>query len=345
MDTATITGRELVLTGLGDPQDVLTSRETEHSAPGAGRVLVRVEATGLSFAEVQMLSGRYPMQPAFPFVPGYDLVGEVVATGSGVTTCRPGQRVAALTRTGAWADHVEIAADTAVVVPGEVPADEAVALVTNGVTAWQLLHRSARVPRGGTVLVHGAGGGVGSTLLQLCRLAGVRAIGTASGHRHEALRELGADLVDHRTEDVGRRVRELAPAGVDAVFDPLGPGSLTRSWELLAPGGRLINFGSASTLDDDTSWWKPHVDVLRLIARWEALRLLGRTGGRRARMYYVRTDRHYRDDLRELLALLAGGELRPLISHRIPLADAAHALSLHRSGAATGKIVLVPRQG
>nr|WP_255615281.1 MULTISPECIES: medium chain dehydrogenase/reductase family protein [unclassified Saccharopolyspora] len=342
MTTTAITGRELVLTGLGAPQDVLTSRETEHAAPGAGRVLVRVEAAGLSFAEVQMLGGRYPMQPAFPFVPGYDLVGEVVATGPGVTTCRPGQRVAAMTRTGAWAEHVELAAELAVVLPAQVPADEAVALVTNGVTAWQLLHRSARVPRGGTVLVHGAGGGVGSTLLQLCRLAGVRAIGTASGHRHERLAGLGAELVDHRTEDVGRRVRELAPSGVDAVFDPLGPDSLTRSWELLAPGGRLISYGSAGTLDDAGSWWKPYADVALRIARWEALRLLGRAGGRRARMYYVRADGRYRDDLAGLLRMLADGELHPLISHRLPLRDAARALDLHRSGKSTGKIVLLP---
>ncbi|CAM05807.1 NADPH2:quinone reductase [Saccharopolyspora erythraea NRRL 2338] len=338
--TAERTGTEIVLTGLGGTE-VVTTRTTTRGEPGKHGLLVRTEAAGVAFAEVQMLRGRYPAQPAFPFVPGYDLVGEVVAVGEAVTSCRVGQRVAAMPRTGAWADYVEVRDSDVVPVPDEIDAAEAVAVVLNGVTAWQLLHRAARVRSGQTVLVHGAGGGVGALLAQLGALSGVRVIGTASAGRHEVLRPLGAELIDHRTEDVAARVRELAPRGVDAVFDPLGEASLRRSWELLAPGGALVAYGSSATLTDDSPWWRPYLGMLGLIGRWELLRLVGRTAGRRARMYYVRTNREYRKDLTELLRLVACGRLRPLVGMRLPLSQAAEALDTHMAGRVTGRIVLV----
>lgn len=139
-----------------------------------------MEATGVSFAEQQMRRGRYYDQPAFPFVPGYDLVGRVLATGAGVDPALAGQRVAALVKVGGWASHVVLDADDAVRVPEGLTAAEAETVVVNGITAWQMLHRKARVRTGQTVLVHGAGGGVGSVLVQLARAAGVKVIGTAS---------------------------------------------------------------------------------------------------------------------------------------------------------------------
>ncbi|GAA2780426.1 zinc-binding dehydrogenase [Saccharopolyspora taberi] len=332
---------EIVLTGLGGPE-VVTAREAAEPVPGPHGVVVRTEAAGVAFAEVQMLRGRYPAQPKFPFVPGYDLVGEVVAVGGAVTSVRVGQRVAAMPRTGAWADYVEVRDRDVVPVPDDVDAAEAVAVVLNGVTAWQLLHRAAKVHSGQTVLVHGVGGGVGTLLAQLGALAGVRVIGTASASRHKVLRPLGAELVDHRTEDVPARVRELAPRGVDAVFDPLGAESLDRSWELLAPGGTLVSYGSSATMHDEGPWWTPYLRVVRRLAVWELLRLLGRTGGRRARMYYVRTNPDYTKDLSELLRLVSSGRLRPLIGRRMALRDAAEALATHMSGRVTGRIVLVP---
>ena len=335
------TGTEIVLTGLGGTE-VVTARTATSSAPGPHGVLVRTEAAGVAFAEVQMLRGRYPAQPRFPFVPGYDLVGEVVAVGRAVTSCRVGQRVAAMPRTGAWADYVEVRDRDVVPVPDDVDGAEAVAVVLNGVTAWQLLHRAANVHSGQTVLVHGVGGGVGTLLAQLCALAGVRVIGTASASRHDVLRPLGAELIDHRTEDVAARVRELAPDGVDAVFDPLGAESLDRSWELLAPGGTLVSYGSSSTMHDEDAWWRPYVRVLRRIGRWELLRVLGRTAGRSARLYYVRTNHEYTKDLTELLRLVSSGRLRPLIGRRMALRDAAEALDTHMSGRVTGRIVLLP---
>ena len=176
--------------------------------------MVRVEATGVSFAEQQMRRGKYYDQPPFPFVPGYDLVGEVERAGR---RRRPrdcvGQRVAALTKIGGWADRVRARRRR----PGRrcptasTPA-AAETVVVNGITAWRMLHRSARVPPGQTIVVLGANGGVGSTLVQLARHAGIRVIGTAVARGTTTrVRELGAIPVDYRTEDV-RRARARARA-------------------------------------------------------------------------------------------------------------------------------------
>ena len=153
-----------------------------------------------------MRRGRYFDQPAFPFVPGYDLVGTVEATGEGVAPHLAGTRVAALTKVGGWAGHVFLDAADVVPVPDGIGAAEAETLVVNGITAWQMLHRTARVRAGQTVLVHGANGGVGSVLVQLARAAGVKVIGTASARHHDTLRELGVQPVDR-----ANRARSVSP--------------------------------------------------------------------------------------------------------------------------------------
>ena len=156
-------------------------------------MLVRVEATGVSFAEQQMRRGKYYDQPPFPFVPGYDLVGTVQATGEGVDPARVGERVAAVVKTGAWATHVLVDAGAPVPVPDGVDPAEAETVVVNGITAWQMLHRIARVRRGQTIVVLGANGGVGSTLVQLAADAGITVIGTASARHHDARPEPRCD--------------------------------------------------------------------------------------------------------------------------------------------------------
>src|SRR4051812_40602700 len=229
---------EVVLPGKVEPRG-LQIRHGAVPAAGPGQVVIRMEATGVSFAEQQMRRGRYYDQPAFPFVPGYDLVGTVLTTGEGVEPGLAGTRVAALVKVGGWASHVRVEAADVVPVPDGVGAAEAETVVVNGVTAWQMLHRKARIGAGRTVLVHGANGGVGAVLVQLARAAGAKVIGTASVRHHGSLREQGVIPVDYRTEDVAARVRELAPGGVDAVFDHVGGRSAVDSWHLLAPGGTL----------------------------------------------------------------------------------------------------------
>jgi NADPH:quinone reductase-like Zn-dependent oxidoreductase len=336
---------EIVLPGVVEPEG-LRLRHGPVPRPGRGQVLVRVEATGVSFAEQQMRRGRYYDQPPFPFVPGYDLVGTVHEAGQGVSPSLVGTRVAALTKTGGWASHILLDAADAVPVPAGLRPAEAETAVVNGITAWQMLHRRARVSEGGTILVHGANGGVGSVLVQLARAAGIRVIGTASERHHDALRALGVTPVDYRTEDVPARVRELAPDGVDAVFDHIGGRSVLDSWRTLAPGGTLVAYGSASTRDDTGSKQWPVLKLLGRVRWWNTL-----PNRRHAYFFNIWAGRaltrsrfraRLRADLGEVLAALHRGDITAHIAAELPLAQAAQALRLAESGTVTGKVILTP---
>ncbi|MGV9274986.1 medium chain dehydrogenase/reductase family protein [Streptomyces griseosporeus] len=336
---------EVVLPGKVEPEG-LQIRQGAVPSPAPGQVVVRMEATGVSFAEQQMRRGRYYDQPPFPFVPGYDLVGTVSATGDGVPAGLAGTRVAALLKVGGWASHVVVDAADVVPVPDGIGAAEAETVVINGITAWQMLHRKARVRAGQTVLVHGANGGVGSVLVQLARAAGAHVIGTASARHHDALRAQGVTPVDYRTEDIPARVRELAPGGVDAVFDHVGGRSIIDSWRLLAPGGTLVSYGSASTRDDEGSKQWPVLKLLGRVWLWNTL-----PNGRRAYFFNVWAGRalsrdrfraRLRADLTEVFEALRRGEITARIAAELPLTQAAEAMRLAESGTVAGKVVLHP---
>ncbi|MCX5369173.1 medium chain dehydrogenase/reductase family protein [Streptomyces sp. NBC_00015] len=336
---------EVVLPGKVEPEG-LRIRHGAVPTPGPGQVLIRMEATGVSFAEQQMRRGRYYDQPPFPFVPGYDLVGTVLTTGDGVEPGLAGTRVAALLKVGGWASHVLVDAADVVPVPAGIDAAEAETLVVNGITAWQMLHRKARVRAGGTIVVLGANGGVGSVLVQLARAAGMRVIGTASTRHHDALRQQGVTPVDYRTADLAARIRELAPGGVDAVFDHVGGRGIIDSWRLLAPGGTLVSYGTASTRDDEGSKQWPVLKLLGRLWVWNAL-----PNRRRAYFFNVWAGRalarnrfraRLRTDLTEVFAALQRGDVTPRIAARLPLGEVADALRLAESGTVAGKVVLHP---
>lgn len=196
------------------------------------------------------------------------------------------------------------------------------------------------------MLIHGANGGVGTTLVQLARHAGLRVIGTASARNADALRALGAEPVDYADPDLPARVRELAPDdGVDAVFDHVGGPGIVDSWRLLARGGALVSYGSAATKDDGGSSQLP---VLKLVARLLAWNLA--PNGRSATFYNLWAGRRraarfrsrLRDDLGQVFALLADGTLTAQVAARFPLTEAAAALRLAESRTVVGKVVLVP---
>ena len=335
-----MTVTEIVLPGLVEPDGLrVEHRELPPLAPG--EALIRVEASGVSFAEQQMRRGKYFDQPPFPFVPGYDVVGTVLDAEDPALV---GRRVAALTKIGGWRSHLAVAAADLVPVPGGLDAAEAETFVVNGITAWQMLHRHAKVRPGGTILVHGASGGVGSTLVQLARAAGITVIGTASARNLDVVTALGATALDYRG-DVPARVRELAPRGVDAVFDHVGGPGIVDSFRLLAPGGALIAYGSAATKDTPGNSRLP---VLKLFARllwWNVL-----PNRRRAHFYNVwggkRNPARFRarlaEDLTAVFDLAATGQLEAQVAARIPLTEAGKALALAESGTVTGKVVLVP---
>ncbi|MFE6199162.1 medium chain dehydrogenase/reductase family protein [Streptomyces sp. NPDC057838] len=340
--TSTVT--EAVLPGVVDPEHIQVRTRPARPA-GPGQVVLAMEATGISFAEQQMRRGKYYDQPPFPFVPGYDLVGRVVDVGEGVPGKLLGRRFAALTKTGGWASHVTVDAGDVTEVPQGVDPAEAETFVVNGITAWQMLHRLAEVRPGQVVLVHGANGGVGSTLVQLARIAGARVVGTASAKHHDAVRALGAVPVDYRAPDLQEQLRGHAPQGYDAVFDHVGGEGIVTSYRLLASGGTLVSYGTASTRDVRGSSKAP---VLKLFARlmlWNAL-----PNGKGAHFYNIWAGRRrlgtfrarLRADLSQVFALLAEGALVPQVAARVPLAEVGEAVRLAESGTVVGKVVLVP---
>jgi NADPH:quinone reductase-like Zn-dependent oxidoreductase len=342
----TQTATEIVLPGLVEP-DGLVIRERPMPSAAEGQALIRVEASGVSFAEQGMRRGRYPGQPKFPFVPGYDLVGTVTAVGPGVDAALIGTRVAALTKTGGWATHVVLSARDLVPVPAEVGPVEAETVVVNGLTAWGLLHRKARVRRGQTILVHGANGGVGTVLVQLARHAGVRVIGVASPRHHDALRALDVEPVDYADLDaLVARVRELAPGGVDAVFDNIGGATLRRSWELLAPKGTLVSYAIAAAAKGSGALIPQFIALLARLAMWTIL-----PNGRRASFYDVWSGRRLRparfharlhQDMSTVLGLLADGVLTAEVGARFPLTEVSAAMRLAESHTVRGKVILIP---
>lgn len=322
-------------------------RQRPLPSPGNKQVLVQVDASGISFAEQSMRRGRYPGQPAFPFVPGYDFVGTVRAAGPNVDPNLVGKRVAAVTKIGGWATYVLAPADKLVVVPSDLDPALVETVLVNGITAWQMLHRRARVCAGQTIIVHGANGGVGTVLSQLAIHAGLRVLGTAAPRHHDALRSAGIEPVDYNPTGLEQRIRALAPDGVAAAFDHLGLKSARVSFRLLARGGSLICYGNAVLLNGSESMLGIFVRMLSQIAAWNLL-----PNGRRALFYnfwegsriapksfYTRLTA----DLHQLFARLADGTLHPPIAARLPLTEVAAAMQLAESRTLHGKVVLLPQ--
>src|SRR6266487_5126531 len=240
--------KRVVVDHYGGPE-VLRMVEEDDPRPGPGEVRVRVLVAGVSFTDSQLRAGTYiPGGPEPPFTPGYELVGVVEEVGPDCSRLRVGDRIGALTVWGADADRVCVPEAGAVAVPEDLDPAEVLSLLFPYMTAYQVLHRTAMVETGGTVLVHGAAGRVGTAVLELGALAGLRVYGTASARDRAAVERLGAVANDYQNEDFLARVRSLPGKGVDVVLDGLGGAMSVRSFRALRPGGRLVVFGYSSAL-------------------------------------------------------------------------------------------------
>src|SRR6266704_4511830 len=236
--------------------EVLQVVEADDPRPGPGEVRVRVLAAGVSFSDALLREGTYLGGPKPPFTPGYELVGVVEQLGPGCSRLGVGDRVAALTVWGADAERVCVPEKYAVEVPEDLDPAEVVSLVLPYMTAYQLLHRVSRVKSGEAVLVHGAAGRVGTAVLELGALAGLRLYGTTSARDRTAVEQLGAVAIDYRNEDFLARVSGLPGRGVDVVLDGLGGATSVRSFRALGPGGRLIVYGHSATVAHGRRSWR-----------------------------------------------------------------------------------------
>ncbi len=238
----TTTYRAMMITKPGGP-DVLRQVDLPVTEPGPGELRVRVRACGVGATDFAMLAGSYAFAPKLPLVGGYEIAGVVEALGAGVTGFRVGQRVAALTVHGGFAERLVRGAGHFVPVPDEVSDVEAAAVILNYVTAWQMIHRAAKVQAGQSALVTGAGGGVGTAILQLSQLAGIKTFGAASSRKHGLVAKLGATPIDYRAGPIDRLVRALEPAGVDVAFDAIGGANIGKCVHALRRGGTVVGYG------------------------------------------------------------------------------------------------------
>ena len=306
-----------------------------------GHVRVKVFAAGVAFADVLMRRGLYPGVPTFPFSPGYDIVGVVDALGADVSGFQVGQQVAALTMIGGYSQYTVVPAAHLVAVPAGLDAAEAVSLVLNYVTAYQMMHRVARLHTGQTMLVHSAAGGVGTAALQLGRNLGLKMFGAASMRKHDLIRSLGATPIDYHTEDFLEFTRNAVPKGLDCVLDPIGGTQWWRSYRCLRRGGSLVCYGAQAALSGGKG-----VAALGF-ALFALLRLL--PDGCHARWYNVKSLRDsrpewFREDLSRLFELLATRRIQPVIAGKFPLKDAARANEWLEKSVVSGKLVLLPQE-
>jgi NADPH:quinone reductase-like Zn-dependent oxidoreductase len=338
----------VVVTHYGGP-DALRVVEEECPEPKAGEVRVRVLAAGVSLPDVMAREGVHPETPPVPFTPGWDLVGVVDRLGAGASGIEPGQVVAAMPIHGAYAEFVCLPQQELVPVPPGLDAAEAVSLVLNYITAYQMLHRSAGVGAGQRALIHGAAGGVGTALLQLGGLAGLEMYGTCSPRGAATISGLGAVPIDYHLDFV-KEVSRVARGGVDVVFDPIGGTHLWRSREVLRPGGKVVGYGLISSIrGEGLASSRPG---RRQRFRGTAMFGLYIAGGwllpgrKRVVPYSIQTLKRlkpalFRQDLIALLELLEQQRIKPLIAERFPLVEARHAHEMLEKGGVTGKIVLV----
>lgn len=328
------TYRAVMLKGKGG-LDQLEAVELPLALPRAGELRVKIRATGAGFTDITMRTGYYPYRPPFPFVQGYELIGEVDALGEGVTGFHLGQRVAALTVHGGYAEYLVREADHFVPVPDGLDDAEAVALILNYVTAYQMIHRSAKMKPGQTALVTGANGGVGTALLELLRLHGVAALGAASKKHFDLVRGLGAEPIESRTAPLDALVRRVHPGGVDAAFDGLGGRGTGECIRATRKGGMVVSYGFMGTLEGGT---------LAALRGFVALFAGAFLAGRRSSFYgitqiYRKDKAPLKEDLPKLFALLAQGKIAPRIAARLPLLAAEEAQRRLAAGGVAGKIV------
>jgi NADPH:quinone reductase-like Zn-dependent oxidoreductase len=283
--------------------------------------------------DVQARYGQSPFAPKVPFVPGYAIIGVVDALGDGVTGAAVGDRVAALTIYGGYAEYIFLREKHLIPVPATLDPAEAVPLILNYIVAYQVLHRSARVKAGDKVLIIGASGGIGTALLQLGRLAGLRMYGIASRSKHHILAEYGATPIDYHTQDFVEVIRQAEPGGLDAVFDGMAGDYYARGFSVLRRGGRLVGYGNPLSRSR----------TLRLLGQMILFNLL--PNGKSATLYGTGASlfnrRPFLEDWATLFRLLEEGKIKPVIAKKLPILEAAQANALLESGQVTGNVVLV----
>ncbi|MCO5129589.1 MAG: NADPH:quinone oxidoreductase family protein [Xanthobacteraceae bacterium] len=320
--------RAVVCRELGAPE--LLRVETACATPLApGKVRVAIRAAGLNFPDVLMVAGQYQFKPELPFVPGMEAAGEVIEAGSDVRDVRVGERVIVKLRNGCFAERVAVTPAHLTPMPSTFDyAEGATFLAAHGTACYALMDRGALKP-GETLLVHGAGGGVGLAAVEVGKLLGATVIAAASSEKKLAVAKArGADhLVLYKREPFQDAVKRLTGGeGADVVFDPVGGDIFEASQRCIAWGARMLVIGFTGGIG---------------LAKTNLLLIKG------ASVFGVRAGEAARRDpergqarLRTLVEWAEAGRVRPNISHRLPLEEVAKAMRLLIDRKAIGRVAL-----
>jgi NADPH:quinone reductase-like Zn-dependent oxidoreductase len=324
--------KSVIVTKRGGPE-ALQVIENDLRMPSAGEARIKILATPVSLPDVEARYGRSPLKPRLPFVPGYAIIGVVDAIGEDVTNTAVGDRVAALTIHGGYAEYIFLREKQLIPVSTTLDPVEAAPLILNYIVAYQTLHRTAKVKAGDKVLIIGASGGIGTALLQLGKLANLTMYGIASKSKHHLLTGYGATPIDYRTQDFVEVIRKAEPDGLDFVFDGIGGDYFKRGFSLLRRGGTYVGYGNPLSVSR----------TLRFLGQLILFNLL--PNGRSAKSYgtglYLFNRRPFMEDWAMLFKLLEEGKIKPVIMKKLPILEACQANVLLESGQVIGNIVLL----
>jgi NADPH:quinone reductase-like Zn-dependent oxidoreductase len=331
--------RAVVLTRRGGPE-ALVVEERDAPRAGRGQLLVDVRAAGVNFSDLLLRIGLHPDKPALPVVLGYEVAGTVAELGPGVAGFAAGDRVAAFVPRGGYAERAAVGAGDTVRLPERMSYEQGAAVPLAYATAYAALVRYGACRAGERVLIHGAGGGMGSAATRLARRLGVEIWGTASPRKHAALERLG---VDHPVDYTRPGWQDDVPP-LDVVMDALGGASFRQSYRMLRAGGRLVCLGASGVLAGER---RSVVAALRTVLRTPRFNPMRQVLDSKA-VIGLDTIALWRErgSLRELLEpveeMLEDGSMTPLVAAAIPFDDAATAHRLLTQRGNTGKVVLVP---
>lgn len=332
--------RAVVITKNGDA-DVLQVQERPVPDMRPGGVRISVHAAGVNFADLMARLGLYPDAPPVPSVVGYEVSGEITELAPDVEGLSVGQRVLAGTRFGGYSEEVVVGQGDVVPLPDSLSFEQGAAIPVNYATAWAGLLGYGSLQPGERVLVHAAAGGVGIAATQIAKKAGAEVHGTASPHKHEAIRGFGVDVAhDYRTTGWEK---DLPP--FDLIMDAIGGASLARSYGMLRAGGRLISFGASSVVDGERkNLLKAAPQALRMIrginamdAMSESKALIG------LNMLRLWDDRGTLEPwITPLRSMIEDGTIQPVVSDAVPFDHAPEAHRILTERRNVGKVVLVP---
>jgi len=322
--------KSVVATKRGGPE-VLQIFEQDLLPPSAGEVRIRIQAVPVVRDDIAVRVGNRPFLPEVPFTPGYSILGEIHAVGESASTVSLGDRVAALTNFGGYAEYITLPEDQLVIVPAALDPAEAVVLILNYLTAYQMLHRVAEVKPGDKVLIIGASGGVGIAFVQLGKLEDLKMFGLASPSKHNSLTEYGVKVIDYHTQDLVQVIRQAEPEGLNFVFNGMGEEYFERGLEVLGRGGVLVHYGGPQSF----------LHFLLLIFKLILYNLIPNGKAIRAYGTHRGANEQFKQDWAALFKLLEERKIMPIIANKFPILEAAKANELLESGSVIGNIVLL----